>query len=32
VPDAAAEDALARLCERLHQFGGAGATRSLLCR
>ena len=32
VPDAAAEDALARLCERLHQFGGAGATRSALCR
>jgi DNA/RNA-binding domain of Phe-tRNA-synthetase-like protein len=32
VPDAAAEDALARLCERLHQFGGAGATRHALCR
>lgn len=32
VPDAAAEDALARLCERLHKFGEASATRSVLCR
>jgi len=32
VPDAAAEEALARICERLHQFGGAGATCHTICR
>jgi len=31
-PDAAAEDALARVCERLHQFGEASATRRAMCR
>jgi len=32
VPDAAIEDAIARLRERLLQFAGAGATRSAICR
>jgi DNA/RNA-binding domain of Phe-tRNA-synthetase-like protein len=31
-PDAALEEAMAQLCARLSQFGGARATRAGICR